>query len=424
MSFKQFASEGDCCICLESLLKRGRQTLPCGHVLHETCVQDMKRLGASGRCPLCGEASDDLTPLQVSVDKACLLYRRQLWDDCFRICSEVLDQDGTHAEMVCLQSELLFKGLGCSRDPHRAVELLEEQRPAGNRTVLTALANHYRLMGRLSDAEMLLKMLCDIDHAEAFLALAWLRHQQGNIPEATYLFKQSIDKGDMRAAFPLGHILSAAGNDQQAETLLRIAVAMGTHSSALLLSDVLKKQGRDADAEKILEDACERENDGALYALGKLRLEQGRSLEAERLFKEDTTGEYQFDSAFELGKIYMSQSRNLEAKTCLEKARSSGDDILAQDTQNLLDKLQQAPLHDSSIIVGTKVFISGLLSEAGRCLNGQSGDVVCLTGDKKRCGVKLDGGQSKSIKFENLIPITSDEHLEELIAQYAIGKSA
>lgn len=139
MTFKRFAPEGDCCICLESLLKGGRQTLPCGHVLHESCVQNMKRLGASGRCPPCGEASDELTPLQVSVDKACLFYQRQLWDDCFRTASEVLDQDGTHTRMWCLQSELLLKGLGCARDPQRAIELLEEQRPAGNSTVLTAL---------------------------------------------------------------------------------------------------------------------------------------------------------------------------------------------------------------------------------------------------------------------------------------------
>ena len=40
-----------CCICLERLAATGlgRQTLPCGHTLHEQCIIDMARRGASGR---------------------------------------------------------------------------------------------------------------------------------------------------------------------------------------------------------------------------------------------------------------------------------------------------------------------------------------------------------------------------------------
>ena len=48
----------------ESLLEHGRQTLPCGHVLHESCVREMLRLGRWGRCTQCRETSDDLTPFQ------------------------------------------------------------------------------------------------------------------------------------------------------------------------------------------------------------------------------------------------------------------------------------------------------------------------------------------------------------------------
>ena len=88
-----------------------------------------------------------------------------------------------------------------------------------------------------------------------------------------------------------------------------------------------------------------------------------------------------------------------------------------------MDKLQQAPLLDSSITVGTKVSISGLLSEAGRCLNGHSSDVVCFTEDINRYGVKIGGRERKSIKIENLIPITFDEHFKELMAQHAIDES-
>ena len=33
----------------------GRQRPHCGHVMHETCVIEMRRRGASGRCPFCRE---------------------------------------------------------------------------------------------------------------------------------------------------------------------------------------------------------------------------------------------------------------------------------------------------------------------------------------------------------------------------------
>jgi hypothetical protein len=45
--------EESCCICLDSLNTGARQTLSCGHLLHESCVREMRRLGASGSCPLC-----------------------------------------------------------------------------------------------------------------------------------------------------------------------------------------------------------------------------------------------------------------------------------------------------------------------------------------------------------------------------------
>ena len=54
-----------CCICLDSLDAEGlgRQCLPCGHVMHENCVAELRRRGASGRCPLCRQSHEDLVLL-------------------------------------------------------------------------------------------------------------------------------------------------------------------------------------------------------------------------------------------------------------------------------------------------------------------------------------------------------------------------
>ena len=65
----------------------------CGHRLHKRCVAEMRRLGGSGRCPLCREASADLTPVQVLVDRALLCWQRCSWQDAFQSASEVLDVD-------------------------------------------------------------------------------------------------------------------------------------------------------------------------------------------------------------------------------------------------------------------------------------------------------------------------------------------
>ena len=63
-----------CCICLESSNKEGlgRQYLPCGHVMHELCVMELRRKGVSDRCPVCRQSHSDLTPVQDLMDRAAL----------------------------------------------------------------------------------------------------------------------------------------------------------------------------------------------------------------------------------------------------------------------------------------------------------------------------------------------------------------
>ena len=77
-------AEGSCCICLDSLDVGGRQRLSCGHVLHENCVMEMRRHGASGRCPICRKVGEDLTPVQLLIDKAVAYYLQGSFSEAFR----------------------------------------------------------------------------------------------------------------------------------------------------------------------------------------------------------------------------------------------------------------------------------------------------------------------------------------------------
>ena len=104
------------------MLAAGRQTqtLPCGHMLHKRCVVKLRRRGASGRCPLCRAAHDDLTPLQELVDKAVAHYIQKSEAEAARLASEVLDLDPEHADMKGILGELHREGKGVPRDLDRA----------------------------------------------------------------------------------------------------------------------------------------------------------------------------------------------------------------------------------------------------------------------------------------------------------------
>ena len=95
-------ADGSCCVCPEGLALEApgleRQMLPCGHVLHESCIMEMRRWGASGRCQLCREACDDLTPVQVLVDHAVAFHARGSFAEAARVASEALDVGGRRGE--------------------------------------------------------------------------------------------------------------------------------------------------------------------------------------------------------------------------------------------------------------------------------------------------------------------------------------
>ncbi|XP_066484236.1 RING finger and CHY zinc finger domain-containing protein 1 isoform X1 [Tiliqua scincoides] len=61
-------SRQDCPICLEDIhtSRVGAHVLPCGHLLHRTCYEDMLKEGY--RCPLCMHSALDMTPYWRQLD--------------------------------------------------------------------------------------------------------------------------------------------------------------------------------------------------------------------------------------------------------------------------------------------------------------------------------------------------------------------
>ena len=317
MALKQFAPDGCCCICLESLLEGGRQNLQCGHVTHEDCIREMRRRSASGRCPLCRETSHDLEPLQVKVDQAIVYYMQKSWEQCHRTASDVLDQDPSNADILRCMSELLFCGLGCARDVDRALELLEEQRPAGDPKVLVHLGSLYAQVGRTTDAASLLEQTHRAGNVEGFAALGDIYLQQGRMPEAKELLKLAVEAGYAQSsAGSLGTIYAEEGCFSEAENYLTLALQAGDISASGRLGKFLWDQGRETEAEEMLEYGHRRGDLVASAYLGEVRIYQGKASEAEPLIKAAAQDGVP-GAAIQLGKLYMKQGRASEAETYL-----------------------------------------------------------------------------------------------------------
>merc|ERR1719162_2918923 len=122
------ALTGSCCICLESLEKPGlgRQTLACGHMMHENCVTQMRRKGASGQCPICCEASPDLMPVQVLIDCALAHGQRNSFGECFLLLSQAYDIDPSNVFVSHVLGQMYEDGSGVRKDTDRALELYRE----------------------------------------------------------------------------------------------------------------------------------------------------------------------------------------------------------------------------------------------------------------------------------------------------------
>eukprot|EP00933_Yihiella_yeosuensis_P015527 TRINITY_DN13505_c0_g1_i4.p1 TRINITY_DN13505_c0_g1~~TRINITY_DN13505_c0_g1_i4.p1 ORF type:complete len:220 (+),score=35.46 TRINITY_DN13505_c0_g1_i4:74-733(+) len=123
-----------CAICLESLLQsgKGRQSLSCGHVLHEQCVLLMRRFGASARCPwLCRSHCTDLSSAEELLANASLHLARGLYEKSLELLNEILSIDPEHVRATFFLGFMHFEGKGCTQDLAKARTLFEQAHAAG-----------------------------------------------------------------------------------------------------------------------------------------------------------------------------------------------------------------------------------------------------------------------------------------------------
>eukprot|EP00445_Apocalathium_hangoei_P057137 CAMPEP_0204094738 /NCGR_PEP_ID=MMETSP0360-20130528/191081_1 /ASSEMBLY_ACC=CAM_ASM_000342 /TAXON_ID=268821 /ORGANISM="Scrippsiella Hangoei, Strain SHTV-5" /LENGTH=242 /DNA_ID=CAMNT_0051044055 /DNA_START=215 /DNA_END=941 /DNA_ORIENTATION=+ len=181
--------ERDSCICLEGLLSSGRQTLPCGHELHQICVLEMRRFGASGQCPLCRTASEDLTPVQAIVERAGACWIRNSHEECARLARQVLDIDPCNIDMACMLSFLLFEGWGIEKDVDSAFKLLAMPGAATHAQVLVITGTFHFRQHDLAQAERFFVEGRRLGDPVASGHLGMLYSQQGRYAEAEEVFR-------------------------------------------------------------------------------------------------------------------------------------------------------------------------------------------------------------------------------------------
>ena len=239
---------GECCICLESLDTKGlgRQWLPCGHAMHELCVRELRRHGASGRCPLCRASHADLTPVQALLDRAGVHCRRKEFEDSVALYTEVLSVEPANAIASCQLGVCYFEGHGVARHPARAMELLEDARRGGYASAAHNLGVFYEQQGDLPKARELYEEARRGGNAQAAHNLGVLYQQQGDLPKARELYEEARRGGNANAAHNLGVLYQQQGDLPKARELYEEARRGG--NAQLTIADLVWIQGLTSDA--------------------------------------------------------------------------------------------------------------------------------------------------------------------------------
>ena len=211
------ATSGQCCICLDSLDTNGmgNQRLACGHVLHEACIVDMRRRGASGRCPLCRVSHADLAPVQGLMDRAALHMQRKDFEEAVRLFAEVLDVEPEHSRAAFAFGLNYEKGEGVSRDVGRSSELYELARRGGDVDAAFNLGNFCRDQGDVRRAMELFEEAHRGGQLDAAVNLGILCCDQGDLLRAMVLFEEARRGGDVDAAVNLGNLCRDQGDVQR-----------------------------------------------------------------------------------------------------------------------------------------------------------------------------------------------------------------
>lgn len=319
-------SEACCSICLQSLeMERlGRQTLPCGHVLHEQCVVEMRRRGSSGCCPLCRQSHAELTPLQVLVDEALVHYSRKSYDKSACSALQVLELDVTHAHMNHLLGELYYGGKGVTKDLERACEFWEEAHSQGSVSATINLGLLYQEQGNLCKAMEFHEKGRSLGRADAAHHLGVLFEQMGNIPRAMELYEEAHHQGYLRATYSLGVNHERQRNYKKALEFYTVA-SNGGHVKAMdNLGGLYQKLGDTAKTKKFHEAAYRLGHINAACNLGVVYYREGNVRKAAEFYLQ-ACHEGHTQAMNNLANLYADQGDLDRAVELLEKSRCLGN---------------------------------------------------------------------------------------------------
>ena len=148
------SAQEQCCICLDSLGTPGLgcQKLPCGHTLHERCVNELRQHGVAVACPLCREHLPDLPPVDVLYGEAFILKLRQEYTQAFQKLEEVLEIQPSHGEACGMKASFFDTGNGVPQSDVLAAEWYERALQLGLKPY-NNLGQIYQRLGRVKEGE-------------------------------------------------------------------------------------------------------------------------------------------------------------------------------------------------------------------------------------------------------------------------------
>jgi tetratricopeptide (TPR) repeat protein len=230
------------------------------------------------------------------------------------------------------QSRLFFR-----QDESRLAKAILKLNPKAPMSYIN-LAGLYRKLGRLTEAEAILKQVITFDPKEprvyfAYFNLAKLYQAQGKLTEAEGVLKQAIALAPKAPSVygvytELARLYQAQGRPSEAEEVLKQAIALNPQEPRVCvvhfaLARLYRKLNRFNEAEEAFKQtiALNPKEPLTYVDLARLYKDQGRLSEVEAIFKQAIALDPKWSMGYvDLGQLYQDQGRLSEVETVFKQA--------------------------------------------------------------------------------------------------------
>jgi len=133
-----------CSICLISFQEKGHGDYStCGH-MHQKCIDEKLRRGATGWCSECRVSKIKPTPEQLAWEKALDFWIRKAYDDCFREASIAVVTDLQSPHVNSILGDLYNQGLGVEQDKEKAKAHFDVAMAGGDAHSAMEVGHYYK----------------------------------------------------------------------------------------------------------------------------------------------------------------------------------------------------------------------------------------------------------------------------------------